>query len=184
RRVAKKVTGTRIRFWPDPQVFVRDSRWSFDALTQRARQTAYLVPGLTIRIRDGRPPGDDLPAALAGAGLTLAGVAGAGGLAAVPGEPGPAGGEREEEFRFDGGISEFCEHLSAGEPVTGVVRLAGSGRFTETIPVLDDQGHMTPSDVERELTVDGAPRWGTGHRTATPPVVHPLSPPHGRPPLA
>ena len=29
RRVAKKVTGTRIRFWPDPQVFVRDSRWSF-----------------------------------------------------------------------------------------------------------------------------------------------------------
>ena len=25
RRVAKKVTGTRIRFWPDPQVFVRDA---------------------------------------------------------------------------------------------------------------------------------------------------------------
>ena len=65
RRVAKKVTGTRIRFWPDPQVFVRDSRWSFDALAQRARQTAYLVPGLAIRIRDERPPGDDIPAALA-----------------------------------------------------------------------------------------------------------------------
>ncbi|HEY3033373.1 MAG TPA: ATP-binding protein, partial [Streptosporangiaceae bacterium] len=74
RRVAKKVTGTRIRFWPDPQVFVRDSRWSFDALRQRARQTAYLVPGLAIRIRDERPPGDDIPAALAGAGLTLAEV--------------------------------------------------------------------------------------------------------------
>jgi DNA gyrase subunit B len=179
RRVAKKVTGTRIRFWPDPQVFVRDSRWSFDALTQRARQTAYLVPGLTIRIRDERPPGDDIPAALAGAGLTLAEVAGAEGLAAVPDEPRPAGGEREEEFRFDGGISEFCEHLSSGEPVTGVVRLVGSGRFTETIPVLDDQGHMTPSDVERELTVDVALRWGTGYDTVTRSFVNVIATPKG-----
>src|SRR6266487_200294 len=164
RRVAKKVTGTRIRFWPDPQVFVRDSRWSFDALRQRARQTAYLVPGLTIQIRDERPPGDDIPAALAGAGLTLAEVAGAEpsgaepagaesagtgsagaqpgqGLSAVPrGSTKTADARREESFRFDGGISEFCEHLSPGEPVTGVIRLAGSGQFTETVPVLDDQG--------------------------------------------
>jgi DNA gyrase subunit B len=179
RRVAKKVTGTRIRFWPDPQVFVRDSRWSFDALTQRARQTAYLVPGLTIRIRDERPPGDDIPAALAGAGLTLAEVAAAEGPVAVPDEPQPAGGEREEEFRFDGGISEFCEHLSSGEPVTGVVRLVGSGRFTETIPVLDDQGHMTPADVERELTVDVALRWGTGYDTVTRSFVNVIATPKG-----
>ena len=179
RRVAKKVTGTRIRFWPDPQVFVRDSRWSFDALTQRARQTAYLVPGLTIRIRDERPPGDDIPAALAGAGLTLAEVAAAEGPVAVPDEPRPAGGEREEEFRFDGGISEFCEHLSSGEPVTGVVRLVGSGQFTETIPVLDDQGHMTPADVERELTVDVALRWGTGYDAVTRSFVNVIATPKG-----
>ena len=179
RRVAKKVTGTRIRFWPDPQVFVRDSRWSFDALTQRARQTAYLVPGLTIRIRDERPPGDDIPAALAGAGLTLAEVAAAEGPVAVPDEPQPAGGEREEEFRFDGGISEFCEHLSSGEPVTGVVRLVGSGQFTETIPVLDDQGHMTPADVERELTVDVALRWGTGYDAVTRSFVNVIATPKG-----
>jgi DNA gyrase subunit B len=179
RRVAKKVTGTRIRFWPDPQVFVRDSRWSFDALTQRARQTAYLVPGLTIRIRDERPPGDDIPAALAGAGLTLAEVAAAEGPVAVPDEPRRAGGEREEEFRFDGGISEFCEHLSSGEPVTGVVRLVGSGQFTETIPVLDDQGHMTPADVERELTVDVALRWGTGYDAVTRSFVNVIATPKG-----
>ena len=47
RRVAKKVTGTRIRFWPDQQVFVRDAQWALDSLlVHRARQTAYLVPGL------------------------------------------------------------------------------------------------------------------------------------------
>jgi DNA gyrase subunit B len=175
RRVAKKVTGTRIRFWPDPQVFVRDSRWSFEALRQRARQTAYLVPGLTIRIRDERPPGDDIPAALAGAGLTLAEVAGteAGGSRGT----GPA--DTEEAFRFDGGISEFCTHLSPGEPVTGVIRLAGSGQFTETVPVLDEQGHMTPADVERELTVDVALRWGDGYDTVTCSFVNVIATPKG-----
>ena len=179
RRVAKKVTGTRIRFWPDPQVFVRDSRWSFDALRQRAQQTAYLVPGLAIRIRDERPPGDDIPAALADAGLTRAEVAGAEGLSVVPDEPQPAGPGREEVFRFDGGISEFCEHLSAGEPVTGVIRLVGSGRFTETVPVLDEQGHMTPSDVERELTVDVALRWAAGYDTVTRSFVNVIATPKG-----
>ena len=57
RKVARKVTGTRIRFWPDRQVFTKDAEWSFEALVHRARQTAYLVPGLTIRIRDDRPGG-------------------------------------------------------------------------------------------------------------------------------
>ena len=52
--MAKRVTGTRA-VWPDPQVFVRDSEFTFEALTERARQTAYLVPGLMIRI--GREPG-------------------------------------------------------------------------------------------------------------------------------
>src|SRR6516165_222242 len=88
RRVARKVAGTRIRFWPDPQVFVRDSRWSFEALRQRARQTAYLVPGLAITVRDERAPGEDLPAALAGAGLTLAEVAAADGPDGGPVVPG------------------------------------------------------------------------------------------------
>ena len=50
---ARKATGTRIRFWPDRQVFLRDARFSFDALTERARQTAYLVPGLDHQ----HPPG-------------------------------------------------------------------------------------------------------------------------------
>ncbi len=186
RRVAKKVTGTRIRFWPDPQVFVRDSGWSFDALRQRARQTAYLVPGLAIRIRDERPPGDDLPAGLAGAGLTLSEVAGAGADSAGPGgkaaakqRPGATAGDREEEFRFDGGISEFCADLSLGEPLTDVVRLAGSGSFTETIPVLDEKGHMTPADVDRELTVDVALRWSTGYDTVTRSFVNVIATPKG-----
>ena len=41
--------------------------------------------------------------------------------------------------------------------------MQGSGRFTETVPVLDDRGHMTPTEVERECGVDIALRWGTGY---------------------
>ena len=60
-----------------------------------------------------------------------------------------------------------------------MVRLAGSGQFTETVPVLDDQGHMTPTDVERELTVDVALRWGTGYDTVTRSFVNVIATPKG-----
>jgi DNA gyrase subunit B len=176
RRVAKKVTGTRIRFWPDPQVFVRDAQWSFEALRQRARQTAYLVPGLEIRVRDDRVAGDipgpsdpaspgHVPAEADGADLTESDAA--------------PGGAREEVFRFDGGISEFCADLAPGEPVTEVIRLVGAGSFTETIPVLDDAGHMTPADVERELSVDIALRWTAGYDTVTRSFVNVIATPKG-----
>jgi DNA gyrase subunit B len=145
RRVAKKVTGTRIRFWPDPQVFVRDAQWSLEALAERARQTAYLVPGLAIRIVDERS----------------------------------SDGPHEEVFRFDGGIAEFCSELATGEPVTDVVRLAGTGNFTETVPVLDGQGHMLPTEVDRELQVDVALRWTSGYDTVSRSFVNVIATPKG-----
>jgi len=55
-KVAKGVTGTRIRYWADRQIFTRDAAFSLDELQQRARQTAFLVPGLTITISDERDP--------------------------------------------------------------------------------------------------------------------------------
>ena len=172
RRVAKKVTGTRTRFWPDRQVFVRDARFSFTAITERARQTAYLVPGLAIHVRDERPA----PAAPVSAAEQLAERALDGADSAAPPA---AAGPREAEFRFDGGISEFCEHLASGEPVTDVLRLVGAGKFTETVPVLDDRGHMTPTEVERELEVDVAVQWTSGYDTATRSFVNVIATPHG-----
>jgi DNA gyrase subunit B len=177
RRVARTVTGTRIRFWPDPQIFVRGALWSFDALTQRARQTAYLVPGLTIRVVDQRADADRHAAredSIALLGLEddeTGGGAGRGDRADQ--------GSHEAEFRFAGGISEFCAHLSSGEPVTDVLRLTGSGQFTETVPVLDDQGHMVPTDVERELAVDVALRWDNGYGAVTRSFVNVIATPKG-----
>jgi DNA gyrase subunit B len=154
-RVPRRATGTRIRFWPDRQVFTKDARFGFDALTERARQTAYLVPGLTISIRE-----EPLPGTLNGDHAEPERV-------------------KQAAFRFDGGISEFCAHLGSGEPVTEVLRLTGSGSFTETIPVLDDRGHMTPTDVERDMQVDVALQWGSGYDLVVRSFVNVIATPHG-----
>ena len=100
QKVAKSATGTRIRFWPDRQIFVPGSDWAFPWLAQQARQTAYLVPGLSHPDR-GRAPGFR-PAAGQAADDDADQVA------AADGDQ-PA---QSAEFRFDGGISEFCAHLS------------------------------------------------------------------------
>ncbi len=144
KRVAKASSGTRIRFWPDRQIFTKDAHVEFEALLGRARQTSFIVPGLELVIRDQR--GDTLV---------------------------------EEKFRHDGGIAEFVEFLSHDEPVTEVLRLQGKDNFTETVPMLDDHGHMTPQEVERELTVDVAVRWGTGYDTEVRSFVNVIATPKG-----
>ncbi|WP_312008666.1 DNA gyrase/topoisomerase IV subunit B [Nocardioides alcanivorans] len=128
KRVAKGKSGTRIRFWPDRQIFTKDAGYVWDELLGRARQTSFIVPGLELVIRDQRGPEFV-----------------------------------EEKFRHDGGIAEFVEFLASDEPVTEVLRLQGAGSFTETVPLLDDKGHMTPQEIERELAVDVAVRWGHGY---------------------
>ncbi len=149
--VKRGVTGTRVRYWADRQIFLKDADFAYDELVTRARQTSYLVPGLTIALRDER------------------------GLPGTPGEHGP----HEEVFLHDGGIGEFVEFLAADPAVTDVWRLQGTGRFTETVPVLDARGHMTPTDVERECAVDVALRWGTGYDTEVRSFVNIIATPKG-----
>ena len=55
-KVAKGVTGTRVRYWADPQIFIKDASFSSLDLAERARQTAFLVPGLGINIVDDTQP--------------------------------------------------------------------------------------------------------------------------------
>jgi DNA gyrase subunit B len=143
-RVRKGVTGTRVKFWPDRQIFTKDAAFAYDELITRARQTSFLVPGVELVIRDLRVD-----------------------------EP------LEETFCHAGGIAEFTEFLAPDDPVTGVVRLRGVDNFTETVPLLDDKGHMTPQDVERELTVDVALRWGTGYDTEIRSFVNVIATPKG-----
>lgn len=47
-----KNTGTRVRFWYDKPLFQVGAEIEWDRVQARCRQTAYLVPGLTIVVRD------------------------------------------------------------------------------------------------------------------------------------
>jgi DNA gyrase subunit B len=143
-KVAKGVTGTRVRYWADPQIFTKGAGFLTEELLGRLRQTAFLVPGITLSVTDHR---GEAPVA--------------------------------EAFRFDGGISEFAEFLAPDAPLTDTWRITGSGTFTETVPVLQENGHMVPTEVERECTVDLALRWGTGYDTTFRSFVNIISTPKG-----
>nr|WP_194411788.1 DNA topoisomerase IV subunit B [Microbacterium cremeum] len=149
-RAPKGVSGTRIRYWADRQIFTKDAAFNLQELEQRARQTAFLVPGLEIVIRDERP------ASTAETGAPV-----------------------ETSYRFDGGISEFAEFLAPDAAVTDTWRLTGSGTFTETVPVLQPTGAMIPTEVERECHVDVAVRWGTGYETVSRSFVNIIATPKG-----
>ena len=149
-RAPKGVTGSRIRYWADPQIFTKDAQFQVAELEQRARQTAFLVPGLEIVIRDERP-------------ATVA----------------ENGAPTESSFRYDGGISEFVEYLAPDAALTGTWRLTGTGSFTETVPVLQADGHMVATEVQRECEVDIALRWGSGYETTMRSFVNIIATPKG-----
>ena len=147
-KAPKGVTGSRVRYWPDRQIFLKDAQLGDELLRERARQTSYLVPGLTIVLRDERRVAQGEQVAV-------------------------------ETFRHSGGISEFVEFLAPDEALTAVWRLQGSGQFTENVPVLDERGHMTPTEVQRTCTVDIALRWGTGFDTFVSSFVNIIATPKG-----
>ena len=143
-KTAKGVTGTRVRWWPDPEIFGTSTLIELESLLARARQTAFLVPGLTLEVSDERSDTIDTHA-----------------------------------FSFAGGIAEFTEFLAPDAALTSVWRLTGEGTYTETVPVLDDAGHMVSTDVERSCHVDIALRWGDGYESVHKSFVNIIATPKG-----
>jgi len=81
-----KKRGTKITFLPDPSIFTV-SEYSFDTLSQRLRELAFLNKGLIITLTDERTTD------------------------AKTGDP------KQVEFKFQGGIAEFIKHLNRGKNV-------------------------------------------------------------------
>ncbi len=134
-----KVTGTRVRFWPDTEVFDPDASISYADVRERLARMCFLVPGLKISLTDKR-----------------------------------AGGGGSEEFVSKGGLADFVDYLSVGENLTDVIRLSGTGIFTEKIA---QGGAMT--EVERECTVDLAMRWVKGYDPTIVSFVNTIPTPEG-----
>ncbi|MEZ5321138.1 MAG: DNA topoisomerase IV subunit B [Microthrixaceae bacterium] len=126
RKIPARRTGTRVRFWPDFDIFDPEATIEYPLVREHVAQVCFLVPGLKVRLLDKR-----------------------GGEAREP-----------EEFLAKGGLADYVDFLSIGEPVCEVVTVFGSGTFTERVPV---DGTMT--DVERTCQVDVAFRWVKGYDT-------------------
>lgn len=143
-KVSSKITGTRVKWWSDRQIFLKDAEHDIEEIYARARQTSYLVPGITLIVNDNRNKD-----------------------------------KTSETFYHKGGISEYCHFLQPDDPVGDVIRLQGRGHYQETVPVLDDQGHLEPTDVERDMDVDVAIKWGNGYETTMRSFVNIISTPKG-----
>jgi len=143
-KVSAKITGTRVKWWADKQIFIKDSQYDIEEIYTRARQTSYLVPGLTLEVNDNRTKE-----------------------------------KTSETFFHKGGISEYCNFIQSDAPVGGVIRLIGKGHYQETVPVLDEKGHLEPKEVERDMDVDIAVTWGNGYETNIRSFVNIIATPKG-----
>ena len=55
----QRPTGTKIRFWPDFSVFVKDSKFLFDDVKFQLKSTAFLMPNIYITLNDKRDPANE-----------------------------------------------------------------------------------------------------------------------------
>ena len=157
-KAPRGVTGTRVRYWADRQIFTKDAAFQLSELETRARQTAFLVPGLKIEVADKRTNRPDAPE-----------------LGSEDADsPGTV-----TSYLYEGGISEFVDYLAVDPPITDNWRIQGEGTFKETVPVLQADGHMIATEVERVCAVDIALRWGTGYDTKVRSFVNIIATPKG-----
>jgi DNA gyrase subunit B len=118
-------TGTRVRFWPDLEIFDPEARIDHEKVRDHVARVCFLVPGLTVTLADRRNPGQ---------------------------EP--------ETFAAAGGLADYVDYLSIGDPVTDILTIHDESSFEEKVPV---DGRMTT--VTRPCTIDVALRWVKGYDT-------------------
>lgn len=232
--VPKKQTGTRIRYWADPEIFNATAHFDYDMLIERVRQTSFLVPSLTIEVENEYAPEDALqiingevvnrePADTTVSGENAstydgqsagsdAGQTADGDLDNSAGESAEpetdevstdnleedeavsettrakvAGEEahqlanmpRLQTFHHEGGLIDFVDFLSHGEPVCDVWHITGHATYKEETQQVDANDELHAATVERDCDVDIALRWTSGYDTEIRSFVNVVETPGG-----
>nr|WP_278814294.1 DNA topoisomerase IV subunit B [Bifidobacterium pullorum] len=229
-KVSPKTTGTRIRYWADPEIFNATAEFSYEQLIDRVRQTSFLVPGLRITVIDENIPetGDESVDAVreidetepmsggdmvgdvdvadttdaagaatvsvaesadsAGATEQASGLDGFVTVGAEPAQPAVTqrnvaaaahGHARVEEFLHTGGVKDFVDFLSKGEPVSDIWRITGEDTYEEETQAVDDNGDLHAQTITRTCGVDIALRWVNGYDTTMRSFVNVVETPGG-----
>jgi DNA gyrase subunit B len=87
-----KRTGTKVTFWPDPEIFKETTVYDYSVLQERFREMAFLNKGLRIDLTDERTdPTAELSV--------------------------PAKEPKTETFKYEGGLIDFVEYLNKGREI-------------------------------------------------------------------
>jgi DNA gyrase subunit B len=205
-KVSPKTTGTRIRYWADPEIFNDTAEFSYGQLIDRVRQTSFLVPGLKITVIDENIPetGDESVDEM----LEVDDIANAAGdepqeIAESDESEHDAAGHEEaaeqieeadvaaqpqgskythsriEEFCHTGGVKDFVDYLSKGEAVSAIWRITGEDTYVEETQAVGDGGELHAQKVTRNCAVDIAMRWTNGYDTTMRSFVNVVETPGG-----
>jgi DNA gyrase subunit B len=229
-KVPAKKTGTRIRYWADPEIFNATAHFDYAMLINRVRQTSFLVPALTIDVvnefgKDTSQNGtsqnstsQSVAASPASASTHLSSSSdssdhernqtgdenetssesegdGEGESLALE-QTGVEGKktrlhveEKEDEvlsheprfqsFHHDGGVVDFVDYLSHGEPVCDVWHITGSGTYQEETQQVDASDDLHAAVVKRTCDVDIALRWTNDYDTTIKSFVNVVATPGG-----
>lgn len=201
-KVSPKTTGTRIRYWADPEIFNDTAEFSYDQLIDRVRQTSFLVPGLKITVIDENIPetGDEavdemLEVDAEDNAADMAQPDSAATDESPESQTGDADAQpqenavqttrpkyphaRIEEFLHTGGVRDFVDFLSKGEAVSDIWRIAGEDTYVEETQAVGDDGELHAQKVTRDCAVDIAMRWTNGYDTTMRSFVNVVETPGG-----
>ncbi|MBB2955371.1 DNA gyrase subunit B [Bifidobacterium commune] len=259
-KVSPKTTGTRIRYWADPEIFNTTAQFSYEQLIDRVRQTSFLVPGLSITVIDENIPEtgqasidemhetdalhsdgststaaagttastlrsddehdvadaagefsreenireeesfpatldegygndnasddedayiDDESDALVGDGARDAAVESDMSLSVRTDVKSSHSHKRVEEFLHTGGVKDFVDFLSHGEPISTIWSVSGDAEYVEETQAVDSNGDLRSEQTKRNCSVNIALRWVNGYDTTIRSFVNVVETPGG-----
>ena len=129
-------TGTTITFWASDQIF-ETTDYSFETLSARFREMAFLNRGLTIVLRDERVQAAAVEVEVDG----------------DVDEP----EQREVAYRYDGGLVDYVAHLNKGKEPAHRSVIAFEADQAPTGNATGDRGHL-----EQGMSLEVAMQWNTG----------------------
>lgn len=184
--VPARRTGTRVRYWLDPEIFNQTARFSYEQLVDRVRQTSFLVPGLKITVVDENvdsapadgtaeavPQGAQETAVESDSAVDEGSVVADGAFGEQPEHP------RVATFRHTGGVKDFVDYLSHGEPICDIWRIQGEATYEEETQAVGENGELHARNVTRTCGVDIALRWVNGYDTVMRSFVNIIETPGG-----